>query len=98
VVSDCSSANSDIALAEAAVVAGRGGSYPHRLTLSVSLYLYLILWCYRRPLGFGLSNFQQKLMWHARVLTFCNSECGWSKEFGLLQTRTLLILEMGLKA
>jgi len=33
VVSDCSSGNSSIALAKAAVVAGLGGSYPHRFTL-----------------------------------------------------------------
>jgi len=52
------------------VVAARGGSYPRRFTLSISLYLCLISWCCRRLLGFGLFNFQQQLMWQARVPIF----------------------------
>jgi len=77
-------ANSSIALAEALVVAGRGGSCHHRFTLSISLYLCLILWSCIRLLGFGLFNFRQKLMWQARVPIFWNFECGWSMEFELL--------------
>ena len=68
VFSDYSSGNCSIALAEAAVVAGRGGFCPHRFTLSIVLHLYLISWCYRGLLGYGLFNFQKKMMWHVRVL------------------------------
>ena len=52
-------ANSSIALAEALVVAGCGGSCRHRFTLSISLYLCLILWCCIRLLGFRLVNFDK---------------------------------------
>ena len=96
VVSDCSSGNSSIALAKAAMVAGRGGSYPQRFTLSISLHLWLISRCCRRPLGFGFFNFLQKLMWPARVPIFWALNADGVRNLNCCNPLTLLILEMGL--